>query len=226
MKTKSEKQTPYGARLEHAIDLANSNQSALAQTIGVKQQSISSLVNSGASSRYTVSIAQALNVDANWLATGEGSPRQTWETNVSIAKYGQSIKYVPVISFVQAGEWREAIAQEASEYEAVSGIMSADTFALDIRGTSMYPEFKEGERIIVDPHVQPNPSDYVIAQNGKTEATFKKYRPRGLNEKGEEVFELVPLNPDFPTLYSDREKIVIIGTVIEHIRKFRRSRES
>jgi SOS-response transcriptional repressor LexA len=69
--------------------------------------------------------------------------------------------------------------------------------------------------------VQPQPGDFVVAQNGEGEATFKKFRPRGANEIGQLVFELVPLNEDYPTMRSDLMPIRIIGTMIEH-RKYRR----
>lgn len=67
-----------------------------------------------------------------------------------------------------------------------------------------------------------SPGDYVVAKNGSEYATFKKYRARGVNENGEEVFELVPLNPDFAALNSAVEKISIIGVVVEHRRQMRR----
>mgnify|MGYP004716968083 FL=1 len=62
----------------------------------------------------------------------------------------------------------------------------------------------------------------MVAKNGEDEALFKKYRPRGIIN-GQEVYELVPLNEDYPTLRSDSSKIRIIGTMMEH-RKYRRRR--
>ena len=56
------------------------------------------------------------------------------------------------------------------------------------------------------------------------EWTFKKYRPRGINEHGQEVYELTPLNPDYPTMRSDREPCRILGVMIEHRRLYRRHR--
>ena len=44
---------------------------------------------------------------------------------------------------------------------------------------------------------------------------------RGMNERGNMIFELVPLNDDFPSLRSDVNDIHIVGTMIEH-RKYRR----
>jgi len=87
----------------------------------------------------------------------------------------------------------------------------------------MLPEFREGDMVIIDPAVEPSPGDYVVAQNDDNEATFKKFRPRGVNERGQQVFELVPLNEDYPSLRSDCVSIRIIGTMVEH-RRYRTRR--
>lgn len=75
--------------------------------------------------------------------------------------------------------------------------------------------------MIVDPVIAPQPGDYVVAKNGEEEATFKKYRPRGMNERGDVVYELVPLNEDYPSMRSDLTPIKIVGTMVEH-RKYRK----
>lgn len=85
----------------------------------------------------------------------------------------------------------------------------------------MLPDFQPGDRVIIDPSVRPQPGDYVVAKNGEEEATFKKYRLRSINEQGVEVFELVPLNPDYPSIRSDEVPIKIVGTMVE-VRKYRR----
>jgi len=134
---------------------------------------------------------------------------------------------IPVISAIQAGMWCEIVDQfqpgDADEYLMTDLELSAHAFALTIRGDSMLPEFNPGDRVIIDPDVAPHPGDFVAAKNGEQEATFKKYRPRGMDASGNMVFELVPLNDDYPTLRSDIEPIRIVGTMVEH-RKYRRAR--
>jgi hypothetical protein len=44
-----------------------------------------------------------------------------------------------------------------------------------------------------------------------------------MDAAGNMVFELIPLNDDYPTLRSDVDHIRIVGTMVEH-RKYRRSR--
>ncbi|GKV89318.1 hypothetical protein PEC301619_13000 [Pectobacterium carotovorum subsp. carotovorum] len=86
----------------------------------------------------------------------------------------------------------------------------------------MQPDFSEGDTVIIDPDVSPIPGDFVVARNGDDEVVFKKYRPRGVIN-GTDVFELSPLNDDYPTMRSDETAIRIIGTMIEH-RRYRRKR--
>ncbi|MNE80340.1 putative HTH-type transcriptional regulator [compost metagenome] len=128
---------------------------------------------------------------------------------------------IPILSYVQAGNWREICEQATAfdgnvEYVMASVDIGPCGFGLWIRGHSMTPMFNEGDLVIIDPDEQPRPGDYVVAKNGSEEATFKKYRPRGIDESGQEVFELVPLNDDFPTMHSDRQHIEIIGVMVEH----------
>ena len=134
-------------------------------------------------------------------------------------------RQVPRISQVQAGLWTEAMDpywQGAGEdYVLTQTSLGPHAFALTVRGNSMEPDFKEGDTIIIDPDVKPTPGDFVVAKNSEDEATFKKYRPRGLNEQGDQVIELVPLNEDYPPLRSDRTPFHIIGTMMEH-RRYRK----
>lgn len=134
---------------------------------------------------------------------------------------------VPLISSVQAGVWTEVVDNfqpgDAEDWLMTDVRVSTHSFALEIKGDSMLPEFNPGDRVIIDPDVAPLPGDFVAAKNGHNEATFKKYRPRGTDEHGNTVFELVPLNEDFPSMRSDVTPIKIVGTMVEH-RKFRRTR--
>lgn len=129
---------------------------------------------------------------------------------------------IPVISYVQAGHWRDIVDNNPIGYSddtiPARGEYGMYTFALRIMGNSMEPEFKENDVIVVDPDVAPNAGDYVVARNHTEEATFKKYRPRGIDASGQDVFELVPLNEDYATMRSDMEPIQIIGTMVEHTR--------
>ena len=174
---------------------------------------------------HLLSLANVLNTTTEWLLTGKGTATQSAGTtsNVQSAPLGSAL--VPVLSYVQAGAWHEPRAVRAQdgdiEYVSANFTNTESLFALYIKGDSMEPEFKEGDLIIVDGDLSPCPGDYVVAKNGGDESTFKKYRPRGHNNNGQEYFELQPLNSDYPAMRSDMTKIKIIGVMVEH-RRFRK----
>lgn len=143
--------------------------------------------------------------------------------NVSATPIGS--RRIPLVSYVQAGAMTEVVDSYSpgmgADFLLTDLDLGANAFALKIRGDSMRPEFAEGDVVIIDPSVTPHPGDFVVAKNGSNEATFKKYRPRGIDELGQEVFELVPLNDDYPSMRSNVTPIMIIGTMVEH-RRYRR----
>lgn len=205
------------------------SQEILGSRVGVSRVSISQWERgeNTPNGRYLNELAAALGVTVDWLLTGEGdAPSSSGEQriagyhNVEPAVIYQG-KRIPILSYVQAGNWREMCEQATAfdgnvEYVSAGGEIGPYGFGLWLRGDSMVPLFKEGDLIIVDPDESPQPGDYVVAKNGNDGATFKKYRPRGIDENGQEVFELVPLNDDYPTMHSDRQHIQIIGVMVEH----------
>lgn len=146
-------------------------------------------------------------------------------SNVTVAAMG-TVK-IPLISYVQAGVWTEAVDSfhpgDADDWLLTDLELSGLAFALQIKGDSMLPEFNPGDRVIIDPDVAPQPGDFVVAKNGHEEATFKKYRPRSVDANGNTIFELVPLNEDYASIRSDITPVKIVGTMVEH-RKYRRAR--
>ena len=82
----------------------------------------------------------------------------------------------------------------------------------------MRPRFNEGDLVLIDPNIYPTPGKFVAAINGNNEATFKQYKELGtMTGDGLPHFELVPLNPMFPTLSSLEQEIRIIGVARERI---------
>jgi len=234
----------FGDRLKFALKLRGVTAAALARHLGVAPQAIYQ-VQSGKSGAMNASNAAAaaefLRVPIRWLTDGEGPTpsdaattpphvpapgsvqQKPFDANVVPAPIGS--RRIPLLNYVQAGELTEigaSFSGEAMEYLLTDLRLSDHSFALEIQGDSMSPEFRPGDRIIVDREICPRPGDFVVARNGGFEATFKKYRPRGISPTGGDVFELVPLNDDYPTLYSDRQPLIVIGTMVEHRKYYRR----
>lgn len=115
---------------------------------------------------------------------------------------------VPLISWVTAGMMYEAIDNlspgDAEEWLESPFPHGKSTFCLRIRGDSMFPDYKDGEIIQIDPDVAAQHNDDVVVRTPDGRATFKRF------QESEEGQFLVALNPDFP------ERIIRVpeGTVI------------
>ena len=212
------------------MDRIGIKRARLAEELGVSYVAVKKVLD-GQTRAFTAEnnskAAAFLGVSPDWLATGEGkmlaAGGRVESSNVTPAPIGT--RRVPLISYVQAGCWTEATdpatVGDGFEYLLTDLELSGSAFALQIEGESMLPQFRPGDRVIVDPEICPQPGDFVVAMNGGHEATFKKYRPRSVDQAGNTVFELVPLNEDFAPMRSDQTPIRIVGTMMEH-RQYRR----
>ncbi|WP_338510117.1 LexA family protein [Erwinia aphidicola] len=210
------KKTTVGERIRARRKELRLTQKDLAAKVGVSHVSISQWEKDETSPRgdNLLALAKAMGVTAHYISTGEEAA-----SNVSPSTMGT--KRIPILSYVQAGLWTESL--EIRGYDGSMSYLLTDddysdrVFALVIEGDSMTPKFNAGDRIIVDPDVFPIPGDFVVARDDvKNETVFKKYRPTGIDLRGNDVYELVPLNDDFPTLRSSTGKLTLLGTMIEH----------
>lgn len=134
---------------------------------------------------------------------------------------------VPIIDYIPAGlpagvapSFRN---EDVDGWEVVNMRDPDELFGMRIKGRSMEPEFREGDTIIIRHGLMPHPGDYVVATDTDLrESTFKKYKELRTDETGRTVFALVPLNDDFPILRSDERPLQIVGTMVRHLRDYRR----
>jgi len=147
---------------------------------------------------------------ATGLATGDAA-------GPADGKSRRLTRAVPVVTLVTAGHWHEVCDAfepgDADEW-IESDIQGENVFALRVAGDSMEPEFREGEIIIVNPHVEAAPNDFVVVKNKNEEATFKqlkRYGPRWV---------LHPLNPRYDDQEVRRGEFKIIGRVVKKEKRY------
>lgn len=182
-------------------------------------------------------MAEIYGVSPGWLLSGEGemipdkkittaevadSPKEKpapfLDNNIAPAPLpSYKSRQIPVISFVQAGEWTEAVDLFQPGF-ADDWVVTAETdcpyaFALKVVGDSMEPKFQEGDIIVVDPEKAYVSGSYVIAKNGD-EATFKQ-----LILDPPQTF-LKPLNERYPIRDMTGKNLRIVGVVVERKTKF------
>ena len=147
-------------------------------------------------------LAAALKTNPQWIITGQGDPDCDEILYKPTEKFG--VKKIPILSWVQAGEWTESGApiteDDISEWIFTTANLSDEGFALRVRGDSMTnpngaPSIPEGSFVVVDPDYgspQEVNGKIVVAQIvGSAEATLKKFVIDG------PLKYLVPLNPNY-----------------------------
>lgn len=192
---------------------------AFARKCGIKQTTMSGYLNgvSEPNRENLIKIARACNVTVGWLADGEGEVHpQTTASNIVAGP--EITRHVPLISFVQAGDWTEAVEEfspeEAEEFLPVTSTVGPRTFALRVVGNSMEPEFWAGEIVIVDPDREAESGSFVVAKINHDEATFKQ-----LIKDGGSVF-LRPLNSAYPVMDVTGRDLRIVGRVVEKVKRY------
>jgi SOS-response transcriptional repressor LexA len=128
--------------------------------------------------------------------------------NYEIKKEKLKLNLVPLISWVQAGVFRESLGDDnEAELIPTDAKTKPTSYALKVIGDSMSPRFPEGMILIVDPDLAAIHNDFVIAKNGDNEATFKQLIRDGAD------WYLKPINPAYPI--KSAENTEVIGVVIQ-----------
>lgn len=95
------------------------------------------------------------------------------------------------------------------ELIATSVPVKQHTFALRVVGDSMEPEFQEGMILIIEPEMDPNPGDFVVARSSEDATTFKQLVRDGAD------WYLKPLNTRYPIKPLGDSKIIGVLRAVE-----------
>lgn len=136
------------------------------------------------------------------------------------------VKMIPVLNMTQAKKWREytkgTLRATSYTFTDYKGASSDQIFCVLVNDPSMYPRFKIGDKLIIDPTAKPAPSDFVIAESeGHNSVIFKKYRVLSYTNYRQPEFELISINPDFPKITSNEHAISIIGVAVIHVQSLK-----
>lgn len=226
MKTLAEK-------LTFIMEKRSVNQHELAELSRVSQVTIHKLTSGKSlSSRKLPQIAKALKINTDWLIN-ENEPMEkptlqynllylsdieNEERTLNIEPLEDRTGQIPLISWVSAGSWCEAIDSyfigDTEKWLPCPESCSANTYALRVNGdsmTSVVPgskSYPDGCIVYVDPLVQVTNGRSVIAKlPNSNEATFKIYK----EDAGEKW--LMPINTQYEKILIN-EDIRICGVVI------------
>lgn len=197
-----------GDRVRKARKDLGLSQSELAKRLKIAQATIANLENDrNKNSKHLNQIAQILNTSYEFLRYGDQNVKKT----------NDFLRGIPLISFVQAGNWNEAVDNyavgDAEEWLPNHPSLGSGGFALRVQGTSMtspYPggrSYPEGTIIYVDPNSDGPYEGKRIVAKVDGEVTFKEL----INESGRLM--LRPINPQFPMMEFP-EDAEIVGVVV------------
>jgi len=211
-------------RMKEIRDETGKTQADLARDVGVRPQAISQWENGETKSlkgMNLLKLASATGFSERWIAHGVG-PKKTGNSasgtfsGLTGSGYGatapptgsagglrglghEPIRRVPVISWVQAGQWQEVVDAfqpgGSDDWVYTAKNIGNRSFALRIHGTSMEPQVPDGSVVIVDPDKEAtNGSLVVVRLDDDQEATFKRLVIDGSRRL------LEPLNPRYPVM--------------------------
>ena len=220
----SDEQLKDALRLKAIYELKKNalglSQEGIADTLGVSQSAVASLLNGVNALNPSNASALARVLKVNIEDFSPSIAADILEMSRSVGSNVASVSHYdyPLFTYIQAGDLSEARSQtsrHARAWVSTTRKASEKAFWLEVKGHSMTapqgvkPSFPEGMLILVDPVQDVESGDFCVALvNGDNEVTFKKF------EKDAGVSYLVPLNPAYRTLDCDHS-CRLIGKVIQ-----------
>lgn len=211
-------------RIARAIALSGKKKGEIAALCGVANSAVTQWISGESKSlrpENLYALAKATGFRAEWLAIGEGSETEAYESNLASTRQPlESFRY-PVISWVAAGAWAEAVEPFppgfSDRYELSDYNSKGPAFWLEVKGDSMTSpvgtSITEGTLILVDTEADIQSGKLVVAKLADSDqATFKK-----LVDDGGRRY-LKPLNPAYPTEMC-AENCRIVGVVVRALQK-------
>lgn len=205
-----------GTRIKEVRTLKQLSQEELAIKMGYKSRTSINKIELGladVSSSKVKEFAKVLGVSTSYL--------MGWD-NIEKTKIDKNVVKIPIYGSIPAGVPTEMIDESYIEdYEEISSDMlrGGNTyFGLKVNGDSMYPEFRNGDTLILKQQDDCENGDFCAVSINHTESTFKKVI------KKESGLTLQPLNPTFePLFYTNQEVESLPITILGVVKEVRRS---
>lgn len=169
-------------------------------------------------------IANKFGVTTEYILTGKGDPEAMQKEQSNVIPVAP--RMAPVLSWVQAGTMTNVEAVDMSQIGEWLPIPEGECekcFYLKVQGLSNFPDFQEGDYILVDPTLQfsdMNSGDIVVVRKFD-DATFKKLV---IETDGSKYLQA--LNPEFkPNIIPLDENCRFVGEVVDCVRYVYRAKK-
>ena len=213
----------FANRLKRAMQIRNIKAIELSEKTGISKSSLSEYISGKYEAKQNgiYLLAKALDISEAWLMGLDVPMQRNFDNNITpLDKKYNGTATVFIYGTIPAGTPIELI-EDVLGTEEISADMlrgGKQYFGLKIKGDSMYPEYLDGDIIILEKVEDvENGQDACVMCNGD-DGTFKRVF------KNENGIILQPLNPQYqPMVYTNEQieklPIRIIGKVVELRRK-------
>lgn len=212
----------FANRLTYALTIRNMKPIELAELTKIDKSKISSYM----SGRYKAKtdglkiIADVLNVSPVWLMGYDVPMERGVDKNIDGVSFDRDVATVFIYGIIPAGTPIECIEDIIDTEEIPASMLKGGKqyFGLKIKGDSMYPEYLDGDILILEKIDDcESGQDCVVMVNGN-DGTFKRVL------KSENGIILQPLNSKYsPMVYTNEQikdlPVRVIGKVVELRRK-------
>lgn len=142
--------------------------------------------------------------------------------NAEFISLNKNVVKIPIYGEIPAGIPIEMIEDSFIEnYEEIDASLTRGGsvyFGLKVKGDSMFPEFRNGDTLILKQQDDCENGSFCAISINHTECTFKKVI------KKESGLTLQPLNPNFePMFYTNQEVVELPITILGVVKEVRRS---
>lgn len=194
------------------------NQTEFAKKFNISQQTISNWENgvTDIDIESLTAISKTFNLTIDYIL-GETEDAIDISKIKNIMPIPQSLTKLPIIGTITAGYDGTAREEDLGEIEvldiALNGYATEECFVLRIKGNSMYPQFIDGDLVLVHKQNHVDSGTIAVVLYNGDEATVKKV----IYKYGENWLDLVPTNPEYMTKHienEDLEQCRVIGKVI------------
>ncbi len=194
------------------------NQTEFAKKFNISQQTISNWENgvTDIDIESLTAISKTFNLTIDYIL-GETEEAIDISKIKNIMPIPQSLTKLPIIGTITAGYDGTAREEDLGEIEvldiALNGYATEECFVLRIKGNSMYPQFIDGDLVLVHKQNHVDSGTIAVVLYNGDEATVKKV----IYKYGENWLDLVPTNPEYMTKHienEDLEQCRVIGKVI------------
>ncbi len=212
-----------GDRIRHIREELELSQEAFGRHMGVSKAAVSQWENGDIKNLRPANLFAVQNFtgySAEWIATGAGPARLKSGRKSVDAVPAPAVASVPLISWVQAGQWSEVVdvyrPGEGEKPVYTTRKVGPRAYALRVVGDSMEnpngrPTYPQGSIIIVDPDREAiHGSPVIVRLDDSEQVTFKQLIVEG------GIRYLKPLNPRYPIMKVDR-KATFCGVVVQTI---------